>query len=180
MTIHCACLHTHKHTYAHTQVIYQIYTHTLLYSQSFPIHLYLIANILLTEATTFLTLLGKSEEGDGFDVKRKKRRDDERKESLRRLLWAAVTHLSTSLSSPGAEARGRYLHTLWKKGTRRLTSITPDLSTAPGGRREEGRPLTWNPHPQVLQSWRKRTSREAVAALWLMWGYLLREEGQPG
>lgn len=77
-----------------------------------------------------MTLLGKSE--DRVDVTRKKRRDDGRKERLRNFLWATVTHLPTSLSSTGAEARGSYLHTLGKKGTRRLTSITPDLSTAPG------------------------------------------------
>jgi len=44
----------------------------------------------------------------------------------------------------------------------------------------KGRPLTRNPHPQVLQSWRKRTSREALAGLWLIWGDFLRGEGQQG
>lgn len=77
-----------------------------------------------------MTLLRKRE--DRVDGNRKRRRDDGRKERLRNFLWAAVTHLSTSLSSTGAEARGRYLHTLWTKRTRRLTSITTDLSTAPG------------------------------------------------
>lgn len=177
MTICSACLHTHinMHTHIHTVHLPCQHPHSVI--QSFPIHFYLITNILLTEATTFLPLLGKREEGNGLVSRGRKGGMIRRKGCLKKLygpLWP------TSLSSPGTEARGRYLHTLSKKkkGRERLTSITMGLSTISGERRVESRPLTWNPHPQVLQSWTKRTSREVLAGLWLMWGDLLREEGQ--
>lgn len=130
------CLFTHTHTLIYAVHLPCQHPHSVI--KSFPILLFNYKHPAYWSHNIF-ALARKEGRWQWFDVKRKKRRKE--REKLYGLLWP------TSLSSPGTEARERYLHTLWKKGRGRLTSITPDLSTASGEKRGEGRPLTRNPHP---------------------------------